>query len=63
MLADPLYVVKRGKARERRGPEEWQHHHWKATDDARNCKRREYESIANRWIEDPDHRETQQTHG
>ena len=40
ILADPLYVVKRGRARERHEPEEWQYHHWKSTDAARNCKKR-----------------------
>ena len=46
ILADPLYVVERRRAGERHGTEEWQYHHWKATDAARNCKKREYESIA-----------------
>ena len=63
ILAGPLYVVKRCKAGERHGPEEWPYHHWKAASAGRNCRKREYESVAKRWIEDPDYRVTQQIHG
>ena len=61
--ADSLYVVKRGRARERHGPEEWQHHHWKTLDAAPNCRIREYESTGRRWRDDPYCRVTQQKHG
>ena len=57
IFADPLLVVKRGKAGERHGLEEWQYHHWKATDAARNCRKREYEAFAKRWTEDPSHQD------
>ena len=63
ILADPLYAVKRGRAGERHGPEEWQYHHWKAVDAARNSRKREYEFIARMWREDPSYRDTQQIHG
>ena len=63
ILADPLYVVKRGRQGERHGPEEWQYHHWKAVDAAKNCKKREYTSIARRWRDDASYRDTQQKHG
>ena len=63
ILADLQNVVKRVKAGERHGPEEWHYHHWKAADASRNGRKREYESVAKKWIEDPDYRVTQQIHG
>ena len=61
--ADPLFVVERRKTGERHGPEEWQYHHWKAVDAAKNCKKREYESIAKRLRDDLSYWDTQQEHG
>ena len=43
----------------RRGNEEWQHHHWKAVDAVRNCKKREYTSVARRWPHEAPCRNTQ----
>ena len=63
ILADPLFEVKRGKQGQRRGNEEWQHHHWKAVDAAKTCKKREDTSIARRWSDEPSYRDTQQKHG
>ena len=39
------------------------HHHWKAVDAAKNCKKGEYESIAQRWKDDPSCRDTQNMDG
>ena len=35
----------------------------KAVEAAQNCRKREYESIAKRWRDDPSYRDTQQKHG
>ena len=43
----------------RRGNEEWQHHHWEAVDAVRNCKKREYTSVARRWPHEALYRNTQ----
>ena len=62
ILADPLLVVKRGRAGELHGPQEWQYHHWKVVDAAKKCKKREFESIAKRWRDDLSYWDTQQKH-
>ena len=38
ILAEPLYVVKRGRQGQRHDHEEWQYHHWKAFDAAKKLQ-------------------------
>ena len=42
IISDPLYVIKC------HGPEDWQHHHWKAKDATKNIKKRDCTTSAKR---------------
>ena len=42
ILAERLYVIKRRSQGQRHVHEEWQNHHWKAVDAAKNCNKREF---------------------